>query len=218
MRTLAFAGMLAFSGCATTQTAPTARPSQPARGIAPAQSQETPAQRCQRERRSRVQECIIEGISASCRESSGGDEERLYSCLSEGLAQPNDVGAARQVTVTVSQGDDVLSMRSGEFVIMDVVRLEAAAIDRAGVGFNYSIERLATAAPEQRARVELASVRMNFDGTRSGDWFRLEVLSLWNLRVEAASSGQARVSFETNDPRILPGQGDSGAAAPEKKK
>jgi len=204
MRTLAFAGLLAASGCATTQTAGTVPAPSASASASAAQRQETPAQRCQRERRSRVQECIIESIATGCREGNAGNEDGFHSCVSQGLAQPNDIAAVRQISVTVSQGDDALSMRSGESTIMDIVRLEASKIDVSGVVFTFSIERLATAAPEQRAEVLSADVRMNYDGTTSGGWSRLRVLNLWNLRVQAADSGRAAVSFEPRKRSELP--------------
>ncbi len=213
MRNLAFSGMVvgALYGCATTQaTAPPARPSAP-QAAAP-QRVETPSERCVRENRARVQNCIIESIVTSCRESSQGNEDNFYSCVSERLVipQPETAGAATQYSVTVSAGDEVLSTRVGRAVVMDVARLEASQIDGRGVAFIYEVERLATAAPTERTRVESVTVRFNFDATTEGETFRLQGLPVWNLRVQASGSGQAQVSFETNDPAVLV----RGAAAP----
>lgn len=199
-RILVFSAALA--GCASTQeaaVAPLPR-TQPRPAAAPARV-ETPTERCQRERRSRVQECIVEGIVTSCRERNESNEDGFYSCVSEGLAAP--ASSERSVTVTVSQGDEVLSLRAGAFTVMDLVRLDATTIDQQGVEFTFSIDRIAVAEPANRTPVEQAAIRINYDGTSSGDLFKLRTLDLWNLRVEAAGSGSARVLFQTADPRIL---------------
>ncbi len=208
-RTLAYAGILAagLTACAGTQTA--TRPTVPEPAGREAQRRdETPQQRCQRERRSRVQECIIEAIATSCRERNQGNEDGFYSCVSENL--PTAVsGPARQVSVTVSQGDEVLSMRSGGPVVMDVVALEAASISQTGIQLTFRIERLATAQPEQRTQVDQSSITLNYDGTSSGDAFKLRVIPIWNLRAQAASGG-AQVSFETSDPRVTTRPSEAG--------
>jgi len=221
MRNIAFTGMVvgALSGCATTQTAVTAAVPAPAQAAAP-QRQLTPTERCQREQRSRVQNCLIEHIAASCRDSNPGNEDAFYSCVSEGLVIPQTLTASptRQYSITVSYGDEAVSTRVGTATAMDVARLEVAQIDERGVAMIYEIERITTAVPTERTRVDLATVRFNFDGTTEGDMFKLRGLQVWNFRTESTGDGRARVSFETNDPAALVRPADAAAAPAQKKK
>jgi|WetSurMetagenome_2_1015567.scaffolds.fasta_scaffold68550_4 hypothetical protein len=221
MRNLAITGMVvgALAGCATTQAPATAaRPA--ATQTAAAQRPQTPTERCLREQRTRVQNCIIESIVTTCRESNAFSEDAFYSCVSDGLVTPQTLTAnpTKQYSITVSFGDEILSIRTGRAVAMDAARLEVAQIDERGVAMVYEIERIATAAPTERTRVELATVRFNFDGTSEGDLFKLRGLPVWNLRVESADGGRARVSFETTDPGVLVRPADAAPAAPAQKK
>jgi len=205
-RNLAFSGMAAGAlyGCATTQaTTQAARPAASA-SAAPARV-ETPTERCQRTQRTRVQNCIIESIATSCQESNAGNEDGFYSCISERLVipHPETPGEARQYSVTVSFGDEVMSVRAGRAVVMEVGRLEVAQIDERGVAFVYETERIATAAPAERTQVVLVTVRYNFDGTTEGETSQLSGLPVWGLRVQANGDGRATASFETNDPAVL---------------
>jgi hypothetical protein len=223
MRNLAITGMAVgmLAGCATTQAPATAaRPA--ATQTAAAQRPQTPTERCQREQRTRVQNCIIESIVTTCRESNALNEDAFYSCVSDGLVAPQTLTAnpTKQYSITVSFGDEILSMRTGRAVVMDAARLEVAQIDERGVAMVYEIERIVTAVPAERTRVDLATVRFNFDGTSEGDMFKLRGLPVWNLRVESADGGRARVSFEANDPAVLvrPDDAASTAAPAQKKK
>lgn len=220
MRNLAFTGMVAGAlyGCATTQAV--APPARPEAASATAQERQlTPAERCQREQRSRLQNCIIEHIATTCREDNALNEEAFYQCVSENLVipRPETPGPARQYGMTVSYGDEIASMRVGRAAVMDVARLEAGAIDERGVMFTYEIERVSAAAPAEKTQVLLATVRFNFDGTSEGEAWKLRDFPVWNLRVESNGDGRARVSFETNDPAVLVRPAD-GAAAPAQKK
>ncbi len=225
MRNLAFAGIMAgalSAGCATTQGASIAAAPAPAQASAAHPRQETPAERCQRTQRTRMQNCLIESIVATCRESNSFNEDAFYSCVSENLVVPQSLEArpAKQYSVTVSAGDEVLSTRTGRAVAMDVARLEASQIDQRGVAFTYEIERITLAAPTERTGVDSATVRYNFDGTYEGEAFKLQGLAVWNLRVEGSGTGQARVSFESNDPALLvrPADAAAGAAPAQKRK
>lgn len=208
VRNLAYSGMVvgAMYGCATTQTnTQPARPAASSSSAAPARA-ETPTERCQRTQRTRVQNCIIESIATSCRESNQGNEDGFYSCVSEGLVipRPENPGDARQYSVTASVGDEVMSVRAGRAVVMETGRLEVSQIDERGVAFLYETERIATAAPTQRTAVVSVTVRFNFDGTEEGETFALSSgLTMWNLRVQAADGGRAAVSFDSNDPALL---------------
>ncbi len=206
MRNLTFSAMVtgALYGCATTSanTQP-ARPINP-QAAAPARV-ETPTERCQRTQRTRVQNCIIESISTTCREGNPDNEDNFYSCISENLVipRPETPGGSRQYSFTVSFGEEVMSVRTGRAVVMEVGRLEVAQIDERGVAFVYETERIATAAPTERTQVALVTVRYNFDGTSEGETFKLGGLPVWNLRVQSSGDGRATASFETNDPAVL---------------
>ncbi len=230
MRVLAFSGMaagaaaIAHSGCASTQaTGPAAAPTASVSASARAAPAETQTQRCQREWRTRVQDCIIEGVVSGCRATDSTLGDAFYSCVSDGLSVPlpDTPPAPRQVSVTVTAGDEVFSLRSGGPVVMDVVRLETGSVDVNGASFTYTIERIATAAPAQRTPVDQAAVRFNFDGTTTGDVWKLRTLPVWNLRVQTVSADRASVSFETNDQTLVAkppspagGQQDAGSPAP----
>jgi hypothetical protein len=192
----------ALSGCAgaqrgdimpkPSQTRPESRPE-------PALS---PVEKCKAGRKARVQDCIIETIVGGCKEGSAGDDDKFYSCVSDGL-KTEDGPVQRQVSVTVSAGDEVLSMRVGGPVVMEVAWLEVAAIDERGIRLTFQSERLATAEPSERTPVANASARYNYDGTEEGDAWKFNGLPAWNLQVSSAARGRAVVSFETDEPGLL---------------
>ncbi|MFN7991471.1 MAG: hypothetical protein U0R44_04915 [Candidatus Micrarchaeia archaeon] len=198
MRNLAFAGALATTACAGTQH-PTADPQRIRMQPTVAAN---PLQDCLG-RRSRRQECMIEGIAAQCTGRASGNQDAFVSCMGQGLAI-SETPAARTASVTVSAGDEVLSMRVGAFTIMDVYRLDVSAVDQNGIAFTFDIERLSTSAPTERTQVSHSELRMNFDGTKTGPWAVVsDVIEAWNFRVEAVDATHARVRFETDDPRLL---------------
>jgi hypothetical protein len=197
---LAFAGAIALSGCAGAQQA--AR--QPQRlNMQPDIEAETPVQRCQRERRTRVQDCIIESIVTQCRTRRAGDEPAVQACVDEGLRQSLVYGETRSSTVTVGQGDELFSFRVGNSAMMDVGRLEASAVDQSGVTFVFNIERFAPTVPAEKIQITNDQVRLNFDGSRSGGWDRVAITEVRVLSAAAAGDGRATVTVETEDPRVL---------------
>jgi hypothetical protein len=156
---------------------------------------------------------MIEGLAGVCRERSSGNEDGMLSCMQEGLRQPT-APAHRDVTVTVAQGEEVFSMRVGGPVVFEIVKMDARTVDQAGVEFNFTVDRVFTATVAQHATLESAQLRMNFDGTRAGDWSAASFTELWNFRVQAGESGRARVSFETDDPRITVRTSSTSTTAP----
>jgi hypothetical protein len=198
IRTLAFAAMAA-SGCAGAQHTETAPPRAQPVHMTPSV---LPQQRCLTERRTRIQDCIIEGLATMCRQRASGNEDAYDACMTSGLDEGR-VSGARALTTTVSAGDEVFSLRMGGIHMLDVIRLEATTIDQSGVAFTFQIERLSVDAADHKTQVEQAQIRMNYDGTKSGDWWKLRILDgVWNLRVEASGSS-ARVSFETDYPSLV---------------
>ncbi|HSB46841.1 MAG TPA: hypothetical protein VLD37_02420 [Candidatus Bilamarchaeum sp.] len=204
VRNLAFAGLLGVAGCAG--TAEVVRPHGPTRPEV--RTPVLPTETCLRQT-TRLQECMIEGMAGVCRERTSGNEEGMLSCMREGLSQPV-APAHRDISVTVAQGEEVFSMRVGGPAIFEIVKMEATAVDAAGVGFTFTVDRVLTATVTQHATLETAQMRMNFDGTRTGDWSAAAFTELWHFQVQAGESGRARVSFETDNPAITV----RGAAAP----
>ena len=208
-RNIALAGVLAASGCAGTQAAvrPTER-HEPPRG----RTAELATQTCPRQRTSRIQECMIEGIAGTCRSSSGTNLDAFYACVGEGLRQ-SVTPEAVQLSITVGPGEEVFSYRTGGPTMYQIAKLDAIAVDANGVEFNFVVERIETAAPTEVSVLDQTTVRANFDGTRTGEWMHLNFTEIWNFRVESAGSGRARVSFQTDNPAmIVRGAGTPGAA------
>ncbi len=199
LRTLAFAGIM-MAGCAGVQQN-AARPAGSSDPLAHVNPAETPLQKCQREKRSGVQNCMVEAISRQCTTSSNGNEDTFYSCAANGLRTP-DAAENRQAKVTVSQGDEVFGIRNATGSVVDVARLDATTIDSSGVGFTFTIERIPTSQPSAVTPVSSASMRMNFDGSRSGNWDMVSVVEVTIKTVESAPGGKASVTFETANPRV----------------
>jgi hypothetical protein len=105
--------------------------------------------------------------------------------------------------LTVSQGDEVFSIRNGTGVLTDIVRLEVSTIDSSGINFNYDIDRIATAQPETKNSIQHASLRMNFDGSKSGPWDFVSITEIWNFKVEIGDGTKATIRFESANPRLL---------------
>lgn len=200
----ALIGAISFSGCATTQTVSmeSKTSSTPITNATPV---ETPVQKCQKTWRTKVYDCIIEKVVSSCRERNQSSEDEFYSCISKDLMVPQAQmpSEKRQMSVAVTAGDEVFSMISGGPVVVDVARLEATTVDVNGVTFTFTIERIATAAPNERKEVQQTNVRFNFNGTTTGDVWKLMILPIWNFRVQTVASDRATVSFETNEPTVL---------------
>ncbi len=220
LRNLAYGAAVigALSGCATVQRGdPAPRPRAAAEAPAQPARELTPTERCQRERRTRVQDCIIESIATTCREGNQGNDEGFYSCISDNLVQNTAERAPRQASLVVSYGDEVLSTRVGGPAMIATARLEVAQVDERGVALLYEIERVEPAAYAERTRMNQVTVRYNFDGSSEGNTFMLDDLPIWNFRVSANGDGRARVSFETADPRILVRPADAEQPAQKKK-
>ena len=149
-----------------------------------------------------MQNCMVEAISRQCTTSSQGNEDTFYSCVASGLRTP-DSAESHQVRVTVSQGDEVFGLRNATGSVIDVARLDATTIDANGVGFTFTIERISTSQPTAVTPVSSASMRMNFDGTRSGQWDMVSVVEVTIKTVESAPGGKAAVTFETANPRVF---------------
>ncbi|MEW6723137.1 MAG: hypothetical protein AB1324_07775 [Candidatus Micrarchaeota archaeon] len=214
-RALAFAGMIAVSGCATTtqqvsggSTAPPTQLREP----------ETPAQRCARERQTGLQACLIEGLATTCRERSRGNDEGFMSCMTESLRPQSVERTERQFSVTVSAGQEVFSMRAGSPAMMDIFRMDAAVIDQNGVEFSFIRERLSVSAPTQLTPLEQLILRMNFDGSKTGDWVRMGFIEVWNMRVQQADGGRATVSFSSDEPALFVRTSASSATEGAQKK
>ncbi len=195
---LALTGFLA--GCAAAQQGPTARPVS-ADPLANMTATVSPEGAC-RQRRTRVQNCLVEAISTSCRSGSQSDDDRFYSCMAGGLAVPA-TSENHQYRVTVGAGEEAFSFRSQGNTVIDVGRLEATAVDGSGVAFVFEIERLALFQPQTRQAVEHQELRMNFDGSKSGAWDMVAVTEVYHMAVEQAGSGRAAVTFETANPRVV---------------
>jgi hypothetical protein len=145
---------------------------------------------------------MIEGLARVCRERSPGNEDGMLACMDEGLRQPT-APAHREVSVTVAQGEEVFSMRVGGPAVFQIVKMDARTVDQSGVEFSYTVDRVFAASPSEHTSIENVQLRMNFDGTRTGDWTIPATTEIWNFRVQAGEGGSARVSFETDDPRIV---------------
>jgi len=190
VRSLAFAGLM-LAGCATTQVA--SAPGTPANRMA------VQVEACQKARKTRVQDCIVEAFAAGCR--SYKDQDKFYTCVSEDLSsQP--LAESRRISAVISKGDEMLSVREGGYALMDVASLETTKIDKDGVEFLFTIDRINTL-DLSRSNLEKSMIRINFDGTASEEIWKLDVLRVWGLLAEAAPDGKARVSFETSDPTLL---------------
>ena len=200
-RALALSGML-VSGCAGVQQAGNVRPAGTADPLGTMAPSENPLQRCQRDRRSGVQNCMVETISRQCTAANQGNEDGFYSCVANGLRTP-DSAENRQVRVTVSQGDEVFGLRNATGTVTDVARLDASAIDANGVSLTFTIERIATSQPTVVMPVSHASMRMNFDGSRSGQWDMVSVSEVYVRAAESAPDGKATITFETANPRVF---------------
>jgi hypothetical protein len=204
LRNLAFAGFLVVNGCAgAVQTVRTGR-HEPPEGRTTAPLTES----CLRQT-ARIQECMIEGIARRCGERS---EEAMLSCMAEGLSQPSEP-AHREISITVAQGEEVFSMRAGGPAVFQIAKLDAGAVDQSGIEFTYSVDRVFASNPTEHTSIDNVQLRMNFDGTRTGDWTIPGTTEIWNFRVQSGEGGRARVSFETDDPRITV-RGTTSTAAP----
>src|SRR4030095_972520 len=192
-RNLALATALSGCAAATQQQQWTAVPS-----IGMQRREETVQQRCARERTTRVQECIIEGIVTQCRTR---DAAGVQPCVDEGLSQSTTFENLRSLTATVSAGQEVFSMRVGNSTMMQVMRLDATTIDSSGVAFSFDIDRFSPLGGDKNA-VTHEELRVNFDGVRSGNWTRFGITEVRVVAVEAAGAGGARVTLETEDPRV----------------
>jgi hypothetical protein len=198
-RTIALAGMLAASGCAGVQQVPTAKPAASQDALSGMKPSETPLQKCQK-RRSGVQNCMVETISKQCKAGSK-DDDAFYSCVSSGLRMP-ETAEDKDYKVTVSQGDEVFGLRNPTATVTEVARLDATTIDAKGVKFDFTIERIATSEPTVPIPVSHASMRMEFDGSRSGQWEMVSVVEVVVKSVESAPGGKATVTFETANPLV----------------
>lgn len=201
IRALAVAGII-LGGCAETQInhPPTAKPAtqsnieQKRPGVIENCSQAT-----------RYQECIVEGIAKDCKERSGGNDDKFYTCITKGLALP-ERREPMQFSVTVSSGEEVLSVRHGEGVAVNVARLEASSVDEKGVVFGFEIEIIPLYNTADKHVIEHSSIKYNFDGSKSGDTWKLNVLEIWNFSVRAVGMGKATVSFQTMESQVAPEQ------------
>ena len=185
-------------GCAARQTpqAPEPAPA-PAARAQEEQREENPRERCL-SRRARIQECLIEAAMTSC----AGPRADRTTCIREAAGQEMEFpGAQRDLSVTVRNGDEVLSMNLGEFVLISIVKVEAVSVDGTGVDFRYSHTQSETDNLDEMRELVNFTFRVNYDGTTSGDIQRLSGLEIWNFRVSQSGEG-AQVSFSTMDNRI----------------
>ena len=212
LRNLAIAGIF-MAGCAGPQQAV-----RPAQRVEPpgGRTVELATQTCPRQRSSRIQECMFEGIAQTCRERSGTNQDAYYACVGEGLRQPVTPEPV-QLSITVGQGEEVFSFRTGGPAIYQFAKLDVVAVDSTGVDFNFVVSRVETAAPTEPMVLDQTQVRMNFDGTRTGQWMHLDFTELWNFRAESAGDGRARVSFQTDNPAIVVRTSGGAQPAAEKK-
>ena len=196
MGRVVLAGAL-LTGCAARQTpqppesapAPVARQSE--------EPQESPREACLR-RRSGLQECLVETAMESC---SGPVADRAV-CVREALGQEFEFpGEQRDLGVIVSQGDEVLSLNVGEFVLISIVKVEATSVDESGVDFRYTHSQSESDSLQEMNEIASFEFRVNYDGTTSGDIQRLNGLEIWNFRVREVSGG-VQVNFSTMDNRI----------------
>jgi hypothetical protein len=192
---MVLAGAL-LTGCAARQTPQPPEPA-PAPAARQEEPQESPREACL-SRRARIQECLIESAMTSC----AGPREDRTACIHEALEQEMEFpGEQRDLSVTVRNGDEVLSMNVGEFVLISIVKVNAVSVDGTGVDFRYSHTQSETDNLDEMRELVNFTFRVNFDGTKSGDIQNLNGLEIWNFRVSQTPGG-AQVNFSTMDNRI----------------
>ena len=127
---------------------------------------------------------------------------KILQDLGEALDQEFEFpGEQRDLGVIVSQGDEVLSLNVGEFVLISIVKVEATSVDESGVDFRYTHSQSESDSLQEMNEIASFEFRVNYDGTTSGDIQRLNGLEIWNFRVREVSGG-VQVNFSTMDNRI----------------
>jgi hypothetical protein len=180
-----------FIGCASSQV-PQKPPEKPP--IQPVVQKKEKGPNCL-QKRTRIQECLIEAAFKSCK----GSKECIVDQLKQDYQFP---GEKVNLSIDVMQGDEVLSLRTGGSIFNDIVRLEVASVDSKGVTFRLEFSCIDLTDLESRKVIDEATFRMNFDGELSGDAWKFNPIEVWNFRVEESDDG-AKVSFSTADNRIL---------------
>ncbi len=193
---MALAGAL-LTGCAARQTPQAPEPA-PAPAARPAEAQEeNPRETCLR-RRAGIQKCLVEAAMESCRGPVADRAVCLRQALDSGLEFP---GEQRDLGVILNEGDEVFSLNVGEFVLISIVKVEAVAVDEAGVDFHYVHSQSETDSLAEMRELVSCRFRVNYDGTVSGDTQPIRGLEIWNFRVREVSGG-VQINFSTMDNRI----------------
>lgn len=188
------AGVLA-AGCASQQAAQV-QPPRPAATAEQKTQARSPREVCL-QRKTNVQECLIEAIAKGCQ-----SQEKAQQCMEKGLGQERAFpGEARTRKVLAYAGEEVLSLRFGRPPEMGIAKLEVDGIDGKGAAFMYIIRRVDAHDPRKGEAVEEIPFRVNYDGTSSGDGWKLNGLGIWDLKVKKSGKG-VQVNFATTDSRI----------------
>ena len=141
----------------------------------------------------RNQDCLVEKARKDCKEEK--------ACVQKKLVKRFEFpGEEQDYSITVKEGDEVLSLVVGNDDYALLVSVDVEKIDENGVAFNYN---------QKEARgfvgikpVETVEFRVNFDGSTEGEIWKLEPLEIWGLKVKKEGDA-ATITFSTADNRIV---------------